>query len=309
MKLITDESLRRPEVVRWHNRMIERYVPPEGTALTVILPCSAKKPYSKSRSHQKFIKYIKRGAKEKLGLVHEVILTTPLGIVPRELEKVYPAGHYDVPVTGHWTYEEKEIAIRLLKDYIQKANTQVLAHVDSAYRDVCDGLGIPLTKEKILSEESLKDLESKIKKALEGLEAPKIKKRIEGLKRLCDFQFGRGSSEYLISTNTKVKGHQIFCSDKQIASINPRTGYLALTLKGGELLRGFGSYIVSISFKPETNNIFSIGVGDVDPQIRPGDEVIVEYDGGVVGVGKAILNGDEMVRATKGLAIVLRHRK
>ncbi|MFQ5974917.1 MAG: DUF5591 domain-containing protein [Candidatus Hydrothermarchaeales archaeon] len=310
MRLITNESLRRPEVIRWHERIIQRYVPPEGIALAIILPCSARKPYSKSRSHRKFIKHIKRGAKGKLPLVHEVIMTSPLGIVPRELENVYPAKHYDVPVTGHWTYEEKEIAIRLLKDYIQKANARILAHVDGSYREICDSLHIPLTKENILSAESLNDLESKIKKTLEDFEVSKtIKRRIGDLKRLCDFQFGRGSSEHLISTNIRRKGYQIFSNDKQIASINPQTGYLALSIKGGELLRGFGSYIVSLSFRPETNNIFSIGIRDADPQVRPGDEVIVEYDGKVVGVGKAILNGNEMVRAIKGLAIVLRHRK
>lgn len=309
MKLITNESMRRPEVLRWHNRLLERYTPPPGIALTILLPCSARKPYSKSRSHQIFMKHIRRGAKEKLGLVHEVILTSPLGIVPRELERVYPASHYDVPVTGHWNSEEKEIVIRLLKDYIQKSDSKTLAHVDGAYREICNCLDIPLTKDNILSEESLRDLESKIKKVLKDLDVPRINRRIEGLKKLCDFQFGRGSSEYLISGNVRKKGYQIFSDDEQIASINPRTGYLALALKGGDLLRGFGSYTVTISFKPESSNIFAIGVMDADQKIRPGDEVIVEYDSKIVGVGKAVLNGDEMVKAIKGLAIVLRKRR
>ncbi len=107
----------------------------------------------------------------------------------------------------------------------------------------------------------------------------------------------------------RKKGYQIFSDDEQIASINPRTGYLALALKGGDLLRGFGSYTVTISFKPESNNIFAIGVMDADQKIRPGDEVIVEYEDKIVGVGKAVLNGDEMVKAIKGLAIVLRKRR
>jgi len=309
MKLITDESMRRPEVLRWHDRLLERYTPPPGIVLTILLPCSARKPYSKSRSHQIFMKHIRRGAKEKMGLVHEVILTSPLGIVPRELERVYPASHYDVPVTGHWSSEEKEIVIRLLKDYIQKSDSKILAHVGGTYREICNSLDIPLTKDNILSEESLRDLELKIKNVLENIEVPRINRGIEGIKTLCDFQFGRDSNEYLISGNMRKKVYQIFSNNEQIASINPRTGYLALALKGGELLRDFGSYIVTISFKPESSNIFAIGVLDADQKIRPGDEVIVEYDGKIVGVGKAVLNGDEMVKAIKGLAIVLRKRK
>jgi len=44
-------------------------------------------------------------------------------------------------------------------------------------------------------------------------------------------------------------------------------------------------------------------------EIRPGDEVIVIHDGDLVGVGKSLLNGLEMTRAGKGLAVKLRHRK
>ncbi len=309
MKLITEESLHRPEVLRWHKRMLERYAPPDYSALTIVLPCSAKKPYSKSKSHQKFMKHIKRGAGGKVGLVHEVIMTSPLGLVPRELERIYPAGHYDVPVTGHWSFEEKEISTGLMTDYIQKADTHVIAHVDGVYRDICSNLGIPLTKEKILSDESLADLESKIKSSLEGIDAPRVNRRIGGLKRVCDFQFGKGASEYLISGNPRINGYQVFCDDLQVGSINPRTGYLALSFKGGEFLRDFGSYIVTISFRPESNNIFSIGVVEADSKIRPGEEVVVLFEDEVVGVGKAVLNGDEMVIASKGLALVLRHRK
>ncbi|MFQ6136143.1 MAG: DUF5591 domain-containing protein [Candidatus Hydrothermarchaeales archaeon] len=309
MDLITNESLKRPEIVRWHRRIVERYTPPDGISLTVILPCSAKKPYSRSKSHRKFAKYIKKGAKEKMPLVHEIVLTSPLGLVPRELEGVYPAAHYDVPVTGYWTQEEKEIALKLLRDYMRKADTSMIAHVDGAYREICETLDIPLTEENILSEDSLKDLKEKVSVVLEDCEPTRINRRIESLKKLCDFQLGKGSSEYLIPKETEIKGLQIFFGDEQIASINPRSGYISLTLRGGELLQGYGEYIVQISFRPKTNSIFSIGVSHADPQIRPGDEVVVVYNEEVVGVGRAILNGDEMKRAKKGLAIELRHRR
>lgn len=54
MKVIcsSEESLYRPEAVRWRQRM--EIMKPLETR--VLLPCSMKKPYSNSKSHQKFRK-------------------------------------------------------------------------------------------------------------------------------------------------------------------------------------------------------------------------------------------------------------
>lgn len=306
MNLITAESLHRPEVVRWHHRVKERYTLPQGVKLTVVLPCSARKPYSKSKSHMMFKKYIRRGAKEKIALVHEVILTSPLGLVPRELENVYPAAHYDVPVTGHWSSEEKSIAVELLADYMKKAGTKMIAYVDGAYREICTELKIPLTEERILSRESLQELEQKVSEALEEFAAKK-RDKLESLRKICDFQFGRGADEYLVPKTATARGRQIFSGDEQVAAVNPNSGFLVLSLAGGKLLKEYGKYLVEISFRPATNSIFCAGINKADREIRPGDEAIVIYEGEVVGVGKAVLSGEEMVRAKKGLAISLRH--
>ena len=75
------------------------------------------------------------------------------------------------------------------------------------------------------------------------------------------------------------------------------------------MLKGYGTHLVEISFKLETNSIFSVGVEKADERIRPGDEVIVVHKDKVVGVGRAALNGTEMMRAGKGLAVALRHRR
>ncbi|MFH1774476.1 MAG: DUF5591 domain-containing protein [Methanobacteriota archaeon] len=307
MNLITAESLHRPEVLRWHKRMKERYAPPQGVKLTVILPCSARKPYSKSKSHMLFQKYIQKGAKEKIALVHEVILTSPLGLVPRELEAVYPAAHYNVPVTGHWSGEEKGIAVELLADYMKKTNAAMLAHVDGAYREICEEADIPLTKERILSKESLQELEQRVSEVLKDFPPAKMDK-LGLLRTLCDFQFGRGSGEYLVPRDAAVRGRQIFLGNEQVAAVNPNNGFLVLSLLGGKLLGEYEKYSVEISFKPTTNSIFCVGVDEADKDIRPAGEVIVIHGREVVGVGKAMLSGVEMVRAKKGLAVSLRHR-
>lgn len=306
MLLATEESLQRPEVVRWRKRIIERYTPPPGIELTVILPCSARKPYSMSKSHQHFREYIKRGAKGKSALVHEVVLTSPFGLVPRELEALYPVAHYDVPVTGHWSGEEKQVAMMLLGDYLKKTGKPAIAHVEGAYRDICGALNVKMT-EGGHAKHKIESLTKAIEEALAGLKPVKTNRRRDALRAVCDFQFGRGAGNVIIPDEAAVKGSQVFLGGEQIAAVNPNNGYLALTLAGGELLKKYGSSWVEISFKPETNSIFAVGIEDADLGIRPGDEVVVLYQGNVVGVGKAVLNGAEMALAKKGLAVQLRH--
>lgn len=65
MKVIcsNEESLYRPEAIRWRNRM--EMMKPLGDVV-VVLPCSMKKPYSNSKSHQMFRRATK-GYQEVIG--------------------------------------------------------------------------------------------------------------------------------------------------------------------------------------------------------------------------------------------------
>src|SRR5712691_1276540 len=48
------ESLTRPEIVRFRRRIRERYLKPASARILLLIPCSARKPYSTSRSHRRF---------------------------------------------------------------------------------------------------------------------------------------------------------------------------------------------------------------------------------------------------------------
>ncbi|MGA1848549.1 MAG: DUF5591 domain-containing protein, partial [Thermoplasmatota archaeon] len=101
------EDLNNPDFRLWGSRMVNEYTPLEGRSIVLLLPCSARKPYSSSRTHQRIrdiLKPIKRWRKA----VHQIVITSPLGAVPMELEDLYPASHYDIPVTGEWFPEEIE---------------------------------------------------------------------------------------------------------------------------------------------------------------------------------------------------------
>ena len=63
--------------------------------------------------------------------VLELMVTSPLGIVPRELEDLWPAGHYDVPVTGDWSADELNRIHDLVSDLTTRLGFQsVIDHCD-----------------------------------------------------------------------------------------------------------------------------------------------------------------------------------
>ena len=310
----TSESLNRVEIKRFAQRVLERYTAPDLDTL-VLLPCSAKKPYSISLSHQKFINALGKYRK----FVHEVIITSPMGVVPRELELMYPAAHYDTPVTGHWDLEERAWVGGCLRSYLQKNNYKnIIAHVHGAYREICESVADELDLEFIYtadtgvtSHESLKNLEL----AVSGFENTKKRIAEQGkldmMRATADYQFGKGAGDMLVPHDAIIRApfpkFQLFAG-KQLATLIPQYGAIALTVDGGMRLRDHPYYRVTIGDFIPHSSILAPGILDADPQIRPNDEVIVVGER-FLGVGRANMSGWEMKGCGKGMAVELRHSK
>jgi archaeosine synthase len=115
------ESHSDPLIMDWVQFMTEEYVSPQGLDnILVLLPCSARKPYSYSRSHKSFHRAMNHNA------AHEVMVTSPLGLVPRDLEEVWPAGHYDIPVTGDWTTDERIRVTKMIDALVSRNNYRLI---------------------------------------------------------------------------------------------------------------------------------------------------------------------------------------
>jgi len=121
------QSLNRPDVARWRSRVQERWSPPAHKKVLLLLPCSAKKPYFTSKTHQIFRDALMRVP--NVDVVQELIVTSPLGVVPRELELFYPAAQYDIPVTGHWGLEEQRMVRELVSSAAEKGFDKVVCHL------------------------------------------------------------------------------------------------------------------------------------------------------------------------------------
>ncbi len=303
---VFEEALERPDVKRYYLRIMNRYSPPKGRKILLLLPCSAKKPYSYSKTHKRIMRNLRgiRGYE----LVQEVIVTSPLGAVPRELEEVYPAKNYDVPVTGHWSEEEQEIAIEVVSSIIRKGNYErILAYVPEDYYFLESIPGVEMIKGEFLEESSLKKLKEELKEELKEHEGVKgIKEEIA--KSILTYQFGDAFSfpEGARVLGKDFRRYRIFLGKEQLAAYDRNRGFFSLTLKGASEILRDGYFVKIDDFIPK-GTIFCAGILEADPKIRKGDEVAVYFEEEIRAVGTSLLPGKSLQDSRKGKGIKVRH--
>lgn len=295
----TADSLKRAEVHRFVDRVIERYIPSRTDTL-VLLPCSARKPYSLSQSHRKFSYAIQNRA-------HELILTSPMGIVPRELEAIYPAGHYDIPVTGYWDREEREFIAASLARYIEKHRFgRIIAHLDDKTRliaeDAAARVGVEIestcANDRPVSPDSLKRLEESL--------AGERKMRPNVIRGTLSWQFDADVDTKSLILKGRRGRRKVMKGRNQMFSIDEDTGLMRPTMDGWGLL-GDRYHILIDDFIPQ-GDVLAPGILDADPRIREGDEVFVTGPR-AEGTGKAVMGTKEMLSSTRGVAVKLRKVK
>lgn len=312
------QALRRPDLKRYRDRMRD-YRKPEHKRILLLLPCSAKKPYHISKTHRAFASAIHTAQHDTL--VHEVIVTSPLGMVPRELDACYPANSYDIPVTGEWKCEERAMIREMVGSLIQQGYDKVICHLGDDYELVeglaemeCTVVGDPT------SPKSLENLDKALRAAAKGMEPVDYLVDRNNLARgLLEFQFGRDIADILMDENTYAIGKFPYWKfiredpedrkkKTQLGMMTPERGMVSLTLEGAEILAEAGYATVEIMDFELKGNLFAVGVIRADPRIRIGDEAIIVCDGQVRGVGVAMMCGREMTDLKRDIAVKVRHK-
>ncbi|MBA2859338.1 archaeosine synthase subunit alpha [Methanococcus maripaludis] len=304
--IVTIDETKIPEVQKYIERA-KNYEP--YTNVIILLPCSSKKPYSYSKSHQFFINAINSVRMP----VEELILTSPYGVVPRALERLVD---YDIPVTGEWSADEIEFINKYLKNYIEIAKSKfeevkIIAHLPEHYLEILD-----IDEDYIISSDgnptsdnSLKNLKN-ILKELDQTADSKSKRaqRLHNYQELAKFQLGKN----FLPEDVMIKGRHVKFFIKegkntvQLASINDN-GLFVLTSQGGELL-GKTNW-VEVDFNVKKGSLFAPGFKDADEAVSVNDEVVIVKDNEVLGVGRALMSGKEMKKATHGVLVNIRHVK
>jgi archaeosine synthase alpha-subunit len=317
------ESRRRPEVQRFLSRVLERYRPPPSKRVLLLVPCSRTKPYRNSRSHRRFARAWETW--RHTPLLHVVSVSSPLGLVPRELEDVYPARHYDIPVTGQWDEDERSAVLRALEVFLSKgAYTQVIAHLDPVeYRFLADALPErmhprwTLEDEHTTSAPAIRALQTALDESDLGPAPPSVGPLAaakEGLEALAGIQFGTKAGGLLFAPPTRLEGRPwsqrlTDGHGKDLATWAEDRGLFQLTVAGGARILPAGAAWVEVDPGVTlTGDLFTPGVRSADSLIAPGDAVLLVRAGILLGVGEAALSGRLMTELPRGLAVKVRHR-
>ena len=304
------QSLSRPDVKRFRETVKSRFRRPEHRRILLLIPCSAKKPYYTSKSHQLFRQVLWEVPNSQV--VQEMIVTSPLGTVPRELELFYPAAQYDIPVTGHWDREEQAMVQDMVLSMARQGYDHVIMHMGDEgeiIREVLDGTvtstGSPTSNESLgVLRETLKGLCASYERV-----DPR-RDRWAALSAVAGYQFGPGGESLLEEAN--VLGNypfmKIMRGREQQGMLNPERGMISLTVEGAEAILPIIPKVVMGDFELK-GSLFAVGVQDADDSIRAGEEVAIIRNGSIAGVGVAMMGGREMVEMRRGEAVKVRHKR
>ncbi|MEF8882594.1 MAG: PUA domain-containing protein [Halapricum sp.] len=139
---------------------------------------------------------------------------------------------------------------------------------------------------------------------------------------VADYQFGPGAGEALfgdtealeLTRSTSGRPRQVRAEDGHVVTYST-DGRFTLGLAGGRRLHEslqYPSYRVvvgdeSAPYVRDGRNVFAKFVREVDPDIRPGDEVVVvHHEGDLLGVGRAELPAGDMRDFETGVAVAIR---
>jgi len=304
------ESLNRPESYRYAKRLMERYNPPKLASILLLLPDRGVKPYTKY-----YEKIIRKISEEVLKNLHIVFLSI-FGVVPVELEEIYPIQQ---SVTPNILDKDAIYYIgRQLEEYLARTRYNRIFYLR--------GMNI---FDKIIEECSRK-LKIEVLDDIDELQISSTENSninrdeiLEKLRCIADYQFGKGIGKILFE-NGKItwkrsretgKIRYVYRDGSLLLSLIPTSGFFTLTIRAAKILLENLKpcklrVIVSADAEPfvkKGRSVFSKFVVDNDPEIRPGEEVIIvnEKDE-LLAVGRSILAGTEFLSFKRGVAVKIR---
>ena len=287
------ESLSRSEVKRHMQKLREM---PKKRDL-VILP-SSRKPYSKYISG-KLGEFYGYGAQREIDLENTdfMVLDIPFGLIPLDIDEVYPLSQNDAP-------RIKDVdSLEFIEDFISEF--------------------VEYYEQTLIHSKIIKELDI-------GLYTPHIqsdeirykKDDLKKVKAIADYQFGNGAGKALFTGNINIekskktgKIRHIYDGKVIIANMRASDSYLVLSKEGAKRLHSKMPYpqnrvVVnedSVPFALEGKSVFSKFIVSADENIRANDEVlIVSEEDELLAYGKALLSAHEMNDFNTGEAIISR---
>jgi len=139
---------------------------------------------------------------------------------------------------------------------------------------------------------------------------------------VADYQFGKGVGAKLFPENVEIvyskrtgRIRYVYLNGKRLATLRPTDGLFSLSIAGAKRIvenADSAKCLVTVrsdvtKFIAKGGDVFAVHVVRADDDIRSKDEVIVVNENGeVLAVGRAVLSGEEMKAFKKGVAVKVR---
>ncbi|MCL1966209.1 MAG: tRNA guanosine(15) transglycosylase TgtA [Candidatus Bathyarchaeota archaeon] len=168
------EGLARPEITHYKNRLLNRYTPPTNAKALLLLPQTRNKPFHKSPEMKKIRQLLRTIGSNYAEQIHIAVFCAPFGIVPLELDEIYPLSQHETArpfdrETIEYIAEQTTAYIKQMPyNSVTILNDQKLwnKHITIAAKDACTEKGIMFEAIEANKEESNKQLITNLKAAL-----------------------------------------------------------------------------------------------------------------------------------------------
>jgi 7-cyano-7-deazaguanine tRNA-ribosyltransferase len=305
------ETAKHPLLRSFQQRILERY-PYRRTNTLVLVPDMGSRPFSDSNPVIEDMVRI-RESEEML-----LFYVTPIGVVPWELEHVYPAQQCIFP--GELDAECLSVAGKNMNTLMN--NVQFDSCIWVSRETPTNALLASIERdERVMKVSSVSELADKLPPpSLKG-----VSWQTRMIEAVLAYQWGIASEgqsrftgfEITLSRSTG-KIRYILNDGNVLFTLVPTTGLLTPTYEGGRILLESGlksDYTVVVDddaapFVAQGKSTMTKFIKWASPHLKSGEEVLVlNSSGELLGTGKAVLDGKEMTAFKRGAAVIMRHTR
>ena len=115
-------GLARPEILHYRRRLRERYVKPKQATTLLLFPQTQTKPFHKAHGYRQLARTLKQKN------VHACFYAAPFGVIPVELDEIYPLSQHETAMP--LDMETKEHVAQEIADYLERKGYKNVILVD-----------------------------------------------------------------------------------------------------------------------------------------------------------------------------------
>jgi 7-cyano-7-deazaguanine tRNA-ribosyltransferase len=148
---LNHEGIARPEIIQYSQRLLTRYTPPSNAQTLLLLPQTRNKPFHKAPEMKKIRQLLHLLGPELADKLHLAVFCAPFGVVPFELDEVYPLSQHETALpldketieyvaqqTAQYIKQMPYKSVTLLNSYKLWNN-----HIQTAAQNACTEKNIP----------------------------------------------------------------------------------------------------------------------------------------------------------------------